>query len=94
VAIILDALGYARLPAEIGLRLIGRAIAEVGSEGPVELAKLEALVDALDSAQKTGNARLRRSLAGAIVTLAGARIVVERAPPRSGKDQRRAVEDP
>ena len=77
-----DAAGYARLPAEIGLRLIGRAITERGYEGPVELAKLEALKDALDAAQKAGTARFRRSLAGAIVTIAGPRIVVERAPPR------------
>jgi tRNA(Ile)-lysidine synthase len=77
-----DALGLARLPDEIALRLLGRAIAKVGSEGPVELAKLEALKAALDTSQKSGNARFRRSLAGAIVTLAGPRIVVERAPPR------------
>ena len=34
---------YAQLPAEIALRLLGRAVARVGDEGPVELAKLEAL---------------------------------------------------
>ncbi len=50
-----DAAGFARLPAEIGLRLIGRAVAQAGDEGPVELAKLEALKAALDAAQNTGN---------------------------------------
>ena len=42
-AITIDAAGYARLPAEIALRLIGRAVTSAGDEGPVELAKLEAL---------------------------------------------------
>jgi len=88
-AIAFDAAGYARLPAEIALRLIGRALARAGDEGPVELAKLETLKAALDAAQnagqKGGNARFRRSLAGAIVTLAGRQITVERAPPRRGR---------
>jgi tRNA(Ile)-lysidine synthase len=77
-----DAAGYARLPAEIALRLIGRAVGRAGDEGPVELAKLEALKVALDAAQKTANARFRRSLAGAMVTLSGDQIAVERAPLR------------
>jgi tRNA(Ile)-lysidine synthase len=81
-----DAIGYSRLPAEIALRLVGRAVAKTGNEGPVELGKLEALKAALDTARKaapnTGKARFRRSLAGAMVTLTGGKIVVERAPPR------------
>ncbi len=32
---------FANLPAEVALRLLGRAIAHTGDEGPVELAKLE-----------------------------------------------------
>jgi tRNA(Ile)-lysidine synthase len=76
-----DAAGFARLPAEIALRLLGRAVGQAGSEGPVELGKLEALKAALDSAQTAGS-RFRRSLAGAIVTLAKGKIVVERAPAR------------
>ena len=36
-----------RLPAEVALRLLGRAIARAGDEGPVELGKLEALHAAL-----------------------------------------------
>ena len=43
----LDAAGFAVLPAEVALRLLGRAIAQVGDEGPVELGKLEALFAAL-----------------------------------------------
>jgi tRNA(Ile)-lysidine synthase len=85
-AIAFDAAGYARLPSETGLRLIGRALAQVGDEGPVELGKLEALKNALDTAQNARGARFRRSLAGAIVTLAGGQISVERAPPRRGKN--------
>ena len=83
--IALDAEGYGRLPSEIALRLMGRAVGRTGDEGPVELAKLEALTEALADAQNAGSTRVRRTLAGAIVTLAGARIVVERAPRRRGK---------
>ncbi len=32
---------FADLPAEVALRLLGRAIAHAGDEGPVELGKLE-----------------------------------------------------
>ena len=70
------------MPAEITLRLLGRAITQVGDESPVELAKLEALKAALDTALKAGKGRFRRSLAGALVTLAIPQITVERAPPR------------
>ena len=84
-AIAIDAAAYSGLPAEIALRLLGRAVDRVGDEGPVELAKLEALKTALDAAQIHGNGWFRRSLAGAIVTLAGARLTVERAPPRRGR---------
>jgi tRNA(Ile)-lysidine synthase len=80
-----DSAGYGFMPDEIGLRLLGRAVAAVGTEGPVELAKLEALKTALDAAKNAGKP-FRRSLAGAIVTLtggkSGGKIVVEQAPPR------------
>ncbi|MDP2410783.1 MAG: tRNA lysidine(34) synthetase TilS [Pseudolabrys sp.] len=78
-----DLQGYCRLPAEIALRLLGRAVTTAGDEGPVELAKLEALKEGLDAAL-SGKQRFRRSLAGAIVTLTQDRITVERAPPRRG----------
>ena len=84
-AMAFEAEGFFILPAEITLRLLGRAIAKVGDEGPVELAKLEALKAALDAAAKAGKGRFRRSLAGAMVTLAMPQITVERAPPRRGK---------
>lgn len=71
---------FVRLPAEIALRLLGRAIAEAGSEGPVELGKLETLFDALIAAP--GGSAFRRTLAGAMVTRRGSAIVIEPAPPR------------
>jgi tRNA(Ile)-lysidine synthase len=77
------------LPAEIVMRILGRAIAQVGDEGPVELGKLEALFEALKAAQKSGTRRFRRSLAGALVTLDGLKITVERAPPRRAAKGRR-----
>lgn len=75
--VIFDAAQFIRLPAEVGLRLLGRAIAHTGDEGPVELGKLEALYEALRQAP-----RLRRTLAGAVVTLGDDRLSVERAPAR------------
>jgi tRNA(Ile)-lysidine synthase len=74
-----DGDGFARLPAEVALRLLGRAVARVGDEGSVELAKLESLADALVAA---GSVRFRRTLAGAVVTLWRGRLTVERAPAR------------
>ena len=74
---------FVALPAEIGLRLLGRAITRVGDEGPVELAKLESLYEGLAAAmtQKPRAARFRRTLAGALVTFEE-EITVERAPAR------------
>jgi tRNA(Ile)-lysidine synthase len=66
------------LPAEVGLRLLGRIIAHAGDEGPVELGKLEDLYQAL----RTSRGALRRTLAGALITLRGERLLVERAPAR------------
>ncbi|CUU43167.1 tRNA(Ile)-lysidine synthase [Blastochloris viridis] len=78
--IFLDAEGFAGLPAEIGLRLLGRAVDRVGHEGPVELAKLEQLHAALLAGW--GGGPFRRTLAGAMVTAAGGVVIVEPAPPR------------
>jgi tRNA(Ile)-lysidine synthase len=71
---------FFRLPEEITLRLVGQAIDRVGDEGPVELGKLEALMQALHGASDSG--RFRRTLAGAVVTIRGEALTVERAPPR------------
>jgi tRNA(Ile)-lysidine synthase len=76
---------FAGLPAEVGLRLLGEAIAYTGDEGPVELAKLESLYEALRQARS----RLRRTLAGALITLSSDHLTVERAPARRRLAMRR-----
>jgi len=70
------------MPAEIALRLLGRAISAIGDEGPVELGKLESLTDALAGALAGEAPRFRRTLAGAMVSLQKDCIVMERAPAR------------
>jgi len=91
-----DAKVFAAMPEEIRLRLLKRAIDRFGDEGPAELGKVEALLAALDRAvaEKTGRRRagpnqpglkqqkLKKTLAGALVSLIGGRIRVEPAPPR------------
>jgi tRNA(Ile)-lysidine synthase len=76
--VVFETVAFAGLPAEVGLRLLGEAITHAGNEGAVELAKLEALYEALRRAQS----RLRRTLAGALVTFGPERLTVERAPAR------------
>ena len=82
--IVFDSERFRALPAEIGLRLLGRAIGHTGDEGPVELGKLEVLYEAIQT-----EPRLRRTLAGAVVSLSGATLIVERAPARRGSAQER-----
>jgi tRNA(Ile)-lysidine synthase len=77
-----DASGLRDVPAEIALRLIGRAAGEVGDEGPVELGKLEALCESLADALDRSSPKFRRTLAGAMVSLQRDRLIVERAPAR------------
>lgn len=76
-----DAEAFADLPQEIALRFLGRMIEWTGNEGPVELGKLESLHDSLDAALSEG-AGIRRTLAGALVTLRNGKLTVERAPSR------------
>jgi tRNA(Ile)-lysidine synthase len=73
-----DTARFANLPAEVALRLLGRAVGWTGREGPVELAKLETLY----AEMRQSATRLRRTLAGALITLDDDWIVVERAPAR------------
>jgi tRNA(Ile)-lysidine synthase len=83
-----DAVAFKVLPAEVALRLLGRAVARVGDEGLVELGKLEALFEALSSSLSQSRqkaARFRRTLAGAMVTAAGGGLTVERAPARRSR---------
>lgn len=82
-----EADGFFRLPDEVSLRLLGRAAGHAGSEGPVELAKLEALHAALRE-RRGADSPFRRTLAGAMVSCERGRVVVERAPPRrAGRDK-------
>ena len=83
-AIHVAAADFAALPDEISLRLLARAIAETGDEGPAELGKLEALHSALVDAFRA-RTPLRRSLAGALVTLSREALTIERAPPRRSR---------
>jgi tRNA(Ile)-lysidine synthase len=82
-----EASAFFRLPDEIALRLLGRAIGYAGDEGPVELGKLEALLDGLYADSATG--RFRRTLAGAVITLSRGYVTVERAPPRRPRAPKR-----
>jgi tRNA(Ile)-lysidine synthase len=80
--IVLGRSDWGEIPAEIALRLLGRAIGTIGNEGPVELGKLEALSDALEAALAEDTPRFCRTLAGAMVSLQKNCIVIERAPAR------------
>lgn len=84
--IVFEPAAFGRLPDEIALRLLGRAIAYAGDEGPVELGKLEALQAAL--AGEAPGRSIRRTLAGALVSRNAKALVVERAPPRSAGERR------
>jgi tRNA(Ile)-lysidine synthase len=77
-----DAGAFAALPDEIRLRLLKRAIDRYGHEGPAELGKIEVLLAALDRAIAEGQSRLKQTLAGAAISLAKGRILVQPAPPR------------
>ncbi len=85
-----DAPSYFALPAEIALRLLGRAIDGTGHEGPAELGKLEALQQALADAN-AANRMLKRTLAGAVIELDGHRLCVEAAPARRKPPRRTAA---
>jgi tRNA(Ile)-lysidine synthase len=83
---IFDFHAFAGMPEEIRLRLLLRAIERFGHEGPAELGKVEALLSALDGMVAENAAarqpRLKRTLAGALVSLIDGRIRVEPAPLR------------
>ena len=92
----MDQQAFADLPAEIGVRLLASMIAHVGREGVPELGQLEALHVALVQPAAAAPGRIRRTLAGALITLARGTLAVERAPPRrsgvkTGKSGRKGV---
>ena len=82
MVVAMDAAGFAALPGEVALRLLGRAIDRVGTEGPVELAKLESLMDALSAADAAAGGPFRRTLAGALVSRHKGLLQVSPAPAR------------
>ncbi|HEY0331754.1 MAG TPA: tRNA lysidine(34) synthetase TilS [Rhodopseudomonas sp.] len=82
-----EAAAFAVLPGEIKVRLLLRSIDRVGHEGPAELGKIERLVADIDRAAAGSGAGhgpfvLKRTLAGALVTLGRDRLRIEPAPPR------------
>jgi tRNA(Ile)-lysidine synthase len=83
-----DAGAFAALPAELQVRLLLRWLDQVGIEGPAELGKVEALLAELTEiianaeGKPPGQIRLKRTLAGALVTLERGRLRIEAAPPR------------
>ncbi|BAM87299.1 tRNA(Ile)-lysidine synthase [Bradyrhizobium oligotrophicum S58] len=80
---------FVALPAEIRLRLLMRVINRIGTEGPVELGKAEALLDRLDrtlagiaDGGTSAPGRLKQTLAGALVSMTREAIRITPAPPR------------
>jgi tRNA(Ile)-lysidine synthase len=85
-----DARAFLALAAEIQIRLLLRALARHGHEGPAELGKVEALAEALKRAAAgrappAGQIRLKQTLAGAVITLTSDRLVIAPAPPRRAR---------
>lgn len=83
----LEARGFFLMPEELSIRMLREAIDAEGIEGPAELAKVEALYDALVAAYRAGD-EVKRTLAGAAVTLTEAALVVAAAPPRKAASDR------
>jgi tRNA(Ile)-lysidine synthase len=82
-----DLTAFNALSGEIRVRLLLRAINRAGHEGPAELGKAEALLQAMDQAalkakSGTGRIRLKQTLAGAVITIQNGRIHIVPAPPR------------
>ncbi|WGS00129.1 tRNA lysidine(34) synthetase TilS [Bradyrhizobium sp. ISRA443] len=82
-----DAALFAAMPEEIRLRLLKRAIDRTGHEGRAELGKIETLLAAVDHAVAQRGARLKQTLAGAVISVASGRIRVEPAPPRGARSR-------
>jgi tRNA(Ile)-lysidine synthase len=80
--IVIDAEKFCHLPAEVALRLLGRAIAGAGGQTAIRLGKLESLYEALARAHASKTLRFRRTLGGAMVSLTPSKLVLEPAPPR------------
>ena len=91
---------FVGLSEEIRVRVLLRAIGRVGTEGAPELGKVEALVGAIEAAGSIASrpgaikpgttGRFRQTLAGAVITVARDRILIEPAPPRRSAGPRRS----
>jgi tRNA(Ile)-lysidine synthase len=82
-----DLAAFTALSDEIRVRLLLRAINRAGHEGPAELGKVEALLQAMDEAVRrekpgAGRLRLKQTLAGAVISIQKGRIHIMPAPPR------------
>ncbi|MBQ8101320.1 MAG: tRNA(Ile)-lysidine synthetase, partial [Afipia sp.] len=81
-----DLAAFTVLSDEIRVRLLMRAIDRAGHEGPAELGKVEALLQAIDRAtagKKPGpGVQLKQTLAGALISIRQGRIYIVPAPPR------------
>lgn len=81
-----DLAAFAALSDEIRVRLLMRAIDRAGHEGPAELGKVEALLQAMDRAtagKKPGRGvQLKQTLAGALISIQNQRIHIGPAPRR------------
>jgi tRNA(Ile)-lysidine synthase len=81
--VLLQAEPFRALAEDIRLRLLNRAIDRTGTEGPAELGKVETLLAVLDRHLKSrGRKRLRRTLAGAMVSVEGDVLRIGPAPSR------------
>jgi len=94
----IDARAFLDLPQEIGLRLLDRMVLLSGRGGQPELGQLETLYAELAKAGAgiwVGmSGHLRRTLAGAMVTLSGVELTFERAPPRRITGKARPAKTP
>ena len=93
---VFDAEAFAALPDEIRLRLLIRAINRFGHEGPAELGKVENLLAMLDEAVQRRSAargavltsaRLKQTLAGALISVEKGQIRIAPAPARRRRQQ-------
>lgn len=90
---------FVGLSEEIRVRVLLRAIGRAATEGAPELGKVEALSGAIEAAgsipAKPGTmGRFRQTLAGAVITLAKGRILIEPAPPRRSARPKRNGQKP
>jgi len=94
----IDARAFVQLPQEIAVRLLDQMVRLIGVGSPPELAQVETLYADLAKAGAglwAGQSdQLRRTLAGAMITLSGENLRVERAPPRREEKKARKAKAP